>query len=137
MRIEKRRQHLIMTAIASAMSQLTKKYKERFVVKVGEHIKTVSVGDIRYIFSQEKTTFINDVHNRNHIIDFSLEQVQELLDPEIFFRINRKYLISMQAIQDIITYSNSRLRIILADSDDMDAIVSREKVQEFKRWLDR
>jgi len=126
-----------MTSLALAMRQMTKQYKERFVVKVGEHLKTVSTGDIRYIYSQEKTTFLNDIHNRNHIVDFTLEQVQELLDPQQFFRINRKYLIHMSGIKDIITYSNSRLRIILQDSGEMDAIVSREKVQNFKAWLDQ
>lgn len=126
-----------MAAIASAMNQLTKKYKERFVVKIGEHIKTIEVNHIRYLFSQEKATFINDIHNKKFIIDFTLEQVEELIDPDQFFRINRKYLISMKAIRDIVSYSNSRLRILLNDNDDMDAIVSREKVQDFKRWLDR
>lgn len=124
-------------SIAKAMKQLTRKYKERFVVKIGEHIKTVSIDDIRYLYSQEKMTFINDIHNKKFIIDFTLEQVQELIDPDQFFRINRKYIISMKAIKDIVSYSNSRLRIILHDSDEMDAIVSREKVQEFKKWLDR
>jgi len=126
-----------MAALATAMNQLTKKHKERFVVKIGEHIKTVEVKDIRYLFSQEKMTFINDIHNKKFIIDFTLEQVQDLIDPDQFFRINRKYLVSMQAIKDIVSYSNSRLRIILHDSDEMDAIVSRERVQDFKRWLDR
>jgi len=125
------------STLAAAMNQLTKRYKERFVVKVGEQIKTVEVTGIRYLFSQEKSTFINDIHNKRHIIDFTIEQAQELLDPEAFFRINRKYLISMQAIKNIVSYSNSRLRIILHDSEEMDAIVSRERVQEFKKWLDR
>lgn len=126
-----------MAAIAKAMTQLTKKYKQRFVVKIGEHIKTVETTNVRYIYSQEKMTFINDIHNKKYIVDFSLEQVNELVDPEEFFRINRKYLISMKAIKDIVSYSNSRLRIILQDSDEMDAIVSRERVQDFKQWLDR
>ena len=135
--VNKQTNGIDMQALAIAMNQLTKRYKERFVVKIGEHIKTVEVKDIRYLYSQEKMTFVNDIHNKKYIIDYTLEQVGDLIDPEEFYRINRKYLISMKAIKDIVAYSNSRLRIVLKDSDEMDAIVSREKVQEFKRWLDR
>ena len=135
--VNKQTNGIDMQALAIAMNQLTKRYKERFVVKIGEHIKTVEVKDIRYLYSQEKMTFVNDIHNKKYIIDYTLEQVGDLIDPEEFYRINRKYLISMKAIKDIVAYSNSRLRIVLKDSDEMDAIVSREKVQDFKRWLDR
>lgn len=135
--VNKQTDGIDMQALAIAMNQLTKRYKERFVVKIGEHIKTVEVKDIRYLYSQEKMTFVNDIHNKKYIIDYTLEQVGDLIDPEEFYRINRKYVISMKAIKDIVAYSNSRLRIVLKDTDEMDAIVSREKVQEFKRWLDR
>ena len=126
-----------LSMLEQAMKMLTKQYKERFVVKIGEHIHTVNVSDTAYFFSQDKATFLVTEAQKRFIIDFTLEQLQEVLDPEEFFRINRKFLISMKAVKDIISYSNSRLRIILHHSDDMDAIVSREKVQEFKKWLDR
>ena len=123
--------------LEQAMQMLTKQYKERFVVKIGEHIHTVSVNDAAYFFSQEKATFIQSGEKKRYIIDYTLEEVEALVDPKEFFRINRKYLISLLGIKDIVTYSNSRLRIILNMSDEMDAIVSRERVQDFKKWLDR
>lgn len=128
---------LDLSAIEQAMKQMTRKFKERFVVKIGEHIRTLEVADTAFFFSQEKATYLQNSDQKRFIIDYTLEQVQELIDPEEFFRINRKYLISMRAINDIVSYSNSRLRIILNGSDEMDAIVSRDKVQDFKRWLDR
>jgi DNA-binding LytR/AlgR family response regulator len=75
--------------------------------------------------------------DHNYIIDFSLEQVENMVDPEFFFRINRKYMITIDSILDIITDSNSRLKIELKHSDDQDVIVAREKVKQFKKWLDR
>jgi len=126
-----------MAMLEQAMKMLTKQYKERFVVKIGEHIHTVDVKEAAYFFSQDKATFLVTQDKKRYIIDYSLEDVETLLDPQEFFRINRKYLISMRAVKDIVSYSNSRLRIILAQTDEMDAIVSRERVQDFKKWLDR
>lgn len=130
-------QEVLMQSISQAMSMLTKKYKERFVIKVGEHLKTVDTKSILYFFSQEKTSFCHTTDNRNHILDFTLEQLESLVDPDEFFRVNRKYLVRGESIQDIISYTNSRLRLVLKDSQDNDVIVARERVQEFRQWLDR
>lgn len=119
------------------LSLLSNKYKQRFVIKVGEHIRSVPVENIHYFYSLEKATFLLTSDDHNYVIDYSLEQVENLIDPERFFRINRKYIITMDSIMDIITYSNSRLKIELKHSDDHDVIVAREKVKQFKKWLDR
>ena len=126
-----------MAMIEQAMNMMAKKYKERFVVKIGEHIHTIKVEDTAYFFSQDKATFLQSLDKNRFIIDYTLEQVEQLVDPDRFFRINRKYLVSLEAVKDIVTYSNSRLRLILHQTDDMDVIVSREKVQDFKKWLDQ
>ncbi len=123
--------------ISNAGQLLISDYKKRFVVKIGEHLKTVPVGDIGFFFSRNKGTYANTKDGRNYLLDYTLENLDEIIDPDNFFRINRKYLISYEAIKDIISYSNSRLRIILAGSDDNDVIVSRDRVQKFKSWLDR
>jgi DNA-binding LytR/AlgR family response regulator len=130
-------QEVFMQSISQAMTMLTKKYKERFVIKVGEHLKTVDVKSILYFYSQEKTTFCHTTDSRNHILDFTLEQLEALVNPVDFFRVNRKYLVRGESIQDIISYTNSRLRLVLKDSQDNDVIVARERVQEFRQWLDR
>lgn len=126
-----------MSMIQRAMEMMTRNYKERFVVKIGEHIHTIATADTACFFSQEKATYLQTLERNRFIIDYTLEQLEQLVDPERFFRINRKYLVSLEAVKDIVTYSNSRLRLILKHTDDMDAIVSRDKVQDFKRWLDR
>lgn len=127
----------IMESIGYAMQMLTKKYKERFVIKVGEHLKSIEVSEILFFFSLEKTTFAQTKDGRKHILDFTLDQLDGLLDPARYFRINRKYIVSTDSIQDMISYTNSRLKLVLKTSDDNDVIVARERVQEFKDWLDR
>ncbi len=124
-------------SIGYAMQMLTKKYKERFVIKVGEHLKTIEVKDVLYFYSQEKFTFAQTVDQRKHILDFTLDQLEGLVDPAAYFRINRKYLVGLAAVQDMISYTNSRLRLTLRHSDDPEVIVARERVQEFREWLDR
>lgn len=124
-------------SISEVMSLLTKKYKERFVIKIGEHLRTIEVKDINFFFSAEKATFCSTREGRTHILDFTLDQLELMLNPADFFRINRKYIVCTAAIEDIISYTNSRLRLVLKGSEDTDIIVSRERVQEFRQWLDR
>jgi DNA-binding LytR/AlgR family response regulator len=123
--------------INQVISLLSKKYKERFIVKVGEHLRTIPVKDILYFYSQDKTTFCFTQESRSLILDFTLEQLETMVDPETYFRVNRKYFIKTEAIKDIISHSNSRLKLVLIGSTDSDVIVARERVQEFKQWLDR
>jgi DNA-binding LytR/AlgR family response regulator len=127
----------LMESIANAMELLTKKYKTRFVVKVGEHLRSIETSEILFFYSQDKTTFAQTAEGRKHILDYSMEQAEEMMDPSQFFRISRKYMVAANAIQDMISYTNSRLRLVLKTSDDKEIIVARERVQEFKSWLDR
>lgn len=123
--------------IELAMQMLTKRHKTRFIIKVGEHLKTIEVDSILYFYSQEKTTFCHTLEKRDHILDYTLEELEEMLDKNHFFRINRKYIVHSKSIQDIISYTNSRLRLVIKNSSDNDIIVARERVQEFKDWLDQ
>ena len=116
---------------------LTKEYKSRFVIKVGEHIKSIQVENICCFYSLEKASFLKTNENNNYVLDYSLEQIESLVNPDEFFRVNRKYIINLKAIADIISYSNSRLKIELKVKTDEDIIVSREKVKSFKAWLEK
>lgn len=127
---------VVLENIDQAVQMLTKKYKTRFVIKVGEHLKTVDITNVQYFYSQDKATFCMTADNRQLVLDYTLEQLEQMVDPAHFFRINRKFLVSSQAIQDIISYTNSRLRLVVKGSADNDIIVARERVQEFRDWLD-
>ena len=118
------------------LNSLTKNYKNKFVLKVGEHIKVFTLEDVQCFYSMEKYTFLQNNSGRDYAINYTLDQLEDLLDPAQFFRINRKFIVSFSAISDIISYSNSRLKVKLSSNESDDLIVSREKVQDFKKWLE-
>ncbi|MCK5207224.1 MAG: response regulator transcription factor [Cyclobacteriaceae bacterium] len=125
-------------ALQEAIQMLKQKsFKERFMVKVGEHIKSINVNEIDHFISLEKATFAHTTDNKKFLLDYTLDQLMDMIDPRRFFRINRKYIISIDGFTDIISYSTNRLKIHLKNKSTMDAIVSRERVQDFKKWLDR
>jgi DNA-binding LytR/AlgR family response regulator len=118
----------------------TASYKAQFVVRVGEHLKVVPVEQVAYFFSLEKTTLLQSTDGRKYVVDYTMEQLESLLDPVQFFRLNRAYLAQQAAIHDIIHYTNSRLQTILKPAppeSEGPILVSREKVSVFKNWLDR
>jgi len=124
--------------IGSFINQLQPKTKERFLIKIGEHYRSIQVSRISCFFIKERCNFINVDKGKNYAIDYSLDKVEDLIDSKMFFRVNRNFIINFLAIQDIIAYSSSRLKIILTNWEENDEIlVSRERVAEFKEWMDR
>lgn len=111
------------------------KYKRRFLVKIGTHIRLVEVENILYFYSFQKGTFLKTKDGKNYVVEQSLEILDELVDPALFFRINRKYLVAVSSIKDVIAYSNSRLKLKIDQGEEDDFLVAREKVKEFKTWL--
>ncbi|SMG48793.1 two component transcriptional regulator, LytTR family [Marivirga sericea] len=112
-------------------------YKSRFMVKIGEKIQSIPTEEVAYFFSSERTTFMQSKEsNKRYILDYTLDQIEEMLDPKEFFRLNRKYVASFESIEQVLSYSNSRLKIKLIGCDDHDILISREKVAKLKEWLD-
>jgi two-component system LytT family response regulator len=124
-------------ALDMVKRMFTSQYKKRFLVKTGQHIRSVATEDILCFYSMEKATYATLQGGKTVLMDYTLEQIGELLDPEHFFRISRKYIVSIDAIDDIISYSGSRLKLRIKDSTDNDVFVSRERVSQFKEWLNR
>jgi DNA-binding LytR/AlgR family response regulator len=123
--------------VVDLRKSLKEGFKKRFMIKVGDHIKSVLTDEIAYFFSRDKATYLKTFEGRGYLLDYSLEQLSEMLDPLTYHRINRKYLVNIKAISDIIAYSNSRLELQLPHAEENHIIVSRERVSEFKQWLDR
>jgi len=121
--------------LISNKSNIIKKYKTRFMTRVGEQIKTISTGEIKLFYSFDRATFILTQTGSNYIIDYTLDQLEALLDPEQFFRVNRKYYVSLEVCKKIYSWSNSRLKIEIDGMDD-EIVVARERVSGFKEWLD-
>lgn len=112
-----------------------KTYKTRFTAQVGQHLKLVDISDIGCFYSENKSTYVHCHSGRNYPVEVPLEQLEDELDPEKFFRINRKCILNIDAIRDIVSYTNSRLEIKLNNFEEFQLIVSRERVKDFKSWL--
>ena len=118
------------------INPVDRKFKKRLSIKVGQHIKIIHIDEIECFYSENKSTYIHTKENRNYLLDNSLENWQEQLDPEHFFRVNRTFIVHINAIKDIVAYSNSRLKLILHSYNEQEIIVSRERVKDFKNWID-
>jgi len=122
--------------LKSIREMISKPYKNRFMIRVGEHIKTVDVEKVLYFYSLQKGTYLHTSDQRNYVIDYTLGALEDILDPTLFHRINRKYLISHRAISDLLSLSSSKLKVKLLHSEDENIFISRERVGSFKEWLD-
>ncbi|HDS07494.1 MAG TPA: response regulator transcription factor [Bacteroides sp.] len=124
--------------IGSVINQLQPARKERFLIKIGEHYRSVPVSDIRCFYIRERCNFLLTESGKSYPVDHSLDKIEQLVDPKQFFRISRNVIIQFDSIRDIISYSSSRLKIILAGwTGENDLLVSRERVAAFKGWMDR
>jgi DNA-binding LytR/AlgR family response regulator len=122
--------------IRSMFAPTEKVYKSRFTVKIGLQLKIITIDEIECFFSENKGTYIHTFDNRNYLIDTPLEILEDELNPKKWFRISRKFLVPIASVKEIVVYSNSRLKIILPTYKEEDVIVSREKVVEFKNWME-
>ncbi|MGJ8593901.1 MAG: LytR/AlgR family response regulator transcription factor [Aquaticitalea sp.] len=111
-------------------------YKKRFSVKVGQHLKLINIDEVECFYSENKGTYAFTKEGRNYLLDATLEQIETDLEPQKFYRVNRKFFVNIDAIKDMISYTNSRLQIKLNKYDEQDIIVARERVKDFKDWLE-
>lgn len=113
----------------------SKIYKDRFTTQIGQHLKLVETAEMECIYSEDKATYAFLGSKKVYLLDGSLESIFEQLNPKTFFRVSRKFIVNLNAIEDIISYTNSRLQIKLKNYDENEIIVSRDKVKDFKNWL--
>ncbi len=123
--------------VAKVIEQISKKYKNRFFIKVGTRFQSVQTSDICCFFVEERNTFLRTSAGKTFDLDHSLDQLQVLIDPEHFFRINRNYLVNINCIHEVVSYSTNRLKVKLKNGFDDGLIVSRDRVSEFKHWMDK
>ena len=128
-------QRLELEELAKVLGKMQKSYKNRFMVKVGDIIRSIPAENIILFYADGRVVYILTDQGREYIVDFKMEELDEVLDPEVFFRINRSFTIHISAIRDVIIHSNSRLKILLNREFERELIVSREKVNPFKLWF--
>lgn len=114
-------------------------YQQRFMVTLGEKIKSVQEKDVAYFFSEDRYTFLVTNQGAQHIINYNLGDLEANLDPDKFFRINRKFIIAYSAISGMIAYSKSRVKVDLNPPapNSIEVVVSVERSGSFKKWLNR
>ncbi len=111
-------------------------YKKRFVVRYGEHIKTINIEEVVYFYTEDKVNFLCTKDGRRFVIDYNLDSLESTLDPKSFFRINRQYIIGIHSIAEMLAYTKSRVLIKLTPPAKHETIVSTERSADFKLWLD-
>lgn len=118
------------------VNPIDKSYKKRYTIKMGQQLKMVNIEEVECFYSENKGTYIHTFENRNYLLDITLEQLESELDPKDFYRVSRKFIIPMKGIKEIQMHSNSRLKVILPTYKDDEIIVARERVNDFKVWLE-
>jgi DNA-binding LytR/AlgR family response regulator len=126
-------QQQVLQQVEQAMNMLQRRYKQRFIVRSAHQFLSVKAEDVLYFFSEHKTTWLRHREGRKHALDYSLEQLEEMLDPSSFFRVNRQYIVHIEGVKQATVYSNARLKLTLGDGEE--ALVSRDRVGRFKSWL--
>jgi len=118
------------------VNPVDREYKKRFTAKVGQHLKIINADEVECFYSENKGTYAATIDGRNYLMDTTLENLEDELEPKKFFRVSRKFYVNVDHIKDIISYTNSRLKIKLNRFDEQEIIVSRERVRDFKLWLE-
>lgn len=120
------------------ISEFKNQYKSRFLVRIGEKYRSVTLSEISHFHINERNVFLCDNQGKDYGLDYSLEQLQSNLDPRKFFRINRECIVNIDSIALMYSYSSSRLQLTLKNFEKSDLfIISRDKVTGFKKWIDR
>ncbi len=112
-------------------------FKRRFLCRVGQRLFFVEVGDIAFFQADNKVVYLVDKEGNKYLVDYTLERLEQLLDPQEFFRLNRKFIVKISSIEQIKPYFNNRLKLVMkgsASNDDL--VISRERVPEFRVWAE-
>jgi DNA-binding LytR/AlgR family response regulator len=112
-------------------------YKKRFLIQIGEKIKKVEIPEVAYFYVLDKGVYMKTFQGNSYPVEYTLDRLAETTDPEKFFRINRKFVVNMDAISNMVAYSRGRIKLELKPrtDDEFDTIVSIDRSADFKKWL--
>jgi two-component system LytT family response regulator len=121
--------------LAKAIREEQPSHQKRIVIRYGQNIKAIEISDAAYFFIESRVTLVVTKEGKRYPVDYNLDQLEGILDPEKFYRINRKMIVGIHAIESMYAYSKSRVKLSLKPASDQEAIVSTERSPHFKRWL--
>jgi DNA-binding LytR/AlgR family response regulator len=114
-----------------------KNYKQRFMIQAGSRIRTIPVSEIAYFYFSGKDTFICTFENRHYPAEYSLDKLEGMIDPDVYYRINRKMILNIKSIHQIYSLSKSRLKLELIPAFEEEVLVSFNKTSDFRDWLNK
>ena len=125
------------TALVKELQQTLqhKEYRKRFLVKHSQKLLSIEMDKIAYFFSDDRLNFFKTIDDKKYVIDYTMDEIENMLDPDQYFRINRAFMVSIKCIDQIHDYFGNRLKLNLKPAIDKEALVSREKVAQFKDWM--
>jgi two-component system response regulator LytT len=112
-------------------------YKSRFMIRLGQKIIAIPTEKIAYFFSENKLTYIFTKDGKKYPADQPLDELVDLLDPRIFFRANRQFIITFESIGEIHPYFKGRIKLVLTPTTTEEVVISSERSPEFKKWIDQ
>jgi DNA-binding LytR/AlgR family response regulator len=114
-------------------------YRKRFLIQIADKFRKVEVEDIAFFYASDRNVFLTTLDGHSYPMDISLDSLENAIDPALFFRINRKYIVSMKSIANMFAWSRSRIKLVLkpATDDEMDTIVSIDRTADFKKWMNK
>lgn len=121
--------------LLSILDTKKESYQQRIVIRFRDEIKTIELSSVAYFFIENKITYLVAKDKKQHAIDDTLDELEKLLDPAKFFRINRQFIVNIDAIEKMVSYSKSRVKLFLKPPTNEDTVVSTERSPEFKTWL--
>jgi DNA-binding LytR/AlgR family response regulator len=124
-------------SLTAAPATLPNAYKSRFLVRYGDRLQFKSAAEVAYFWADGKTAYLVAADGRRYIVDYTLEELEHRLDPHYFYRLNRKVLARLEAVKEIKAYAGGRLKVQLLPPPEGEVVVSRERVPDFKGWLDK
>jgi two-component system response regulator LytT len=130
-------QNINIQKLLETIENRNNKYKKRFVVIISGKIRVVETADVAFFYSKEKNTFLCSTDKRHYPIEFSLDQLETILNPELFFRVNRQYIVQYRNIIKIDLLSRSRIRINTEPLSDEEILISTARTSDFRKWLER
>jgi len=130
-------QNVNIQQLMETLEKRDNKFKRRFVVTIPGKIKVVETTDIAFFYSRDKNSFLCSMDKRNYPLDFSLDQLENMLNPGLFFRVNRQYIVQYKSINKIDILSKSRIRIETVPEADEEILVSSARTSDFRSWLER
>lgn len=124
-----------MTKFFNELMSSKKEFQKRIIIRFGENIKMVEVKDVAYFYTEDKINYLCTFQGLRYPVDFNLDELENLIDPSEFFRINRQFIVNIASIEKMLAWSKSRVKLILKPASEVETIVSTDRSPHFKEWL--